>query len=77
LKLCFNFCKTNRRPYDADVLSSLFILKHHIPEIEIASDGQNNDDTFEDIIYEGYNQYEDFMINRGIVTKKVEWMFNY
>lgn len=46
----FDCCKTDRGTYDKDVLSSLMILKHYVPQIKISCDGINNDDTFEDIV---------------------------
>ena len=35
----FNFCKTNRNPYDFTVMRCLLLLNHHWPDYEISSDG--------------------------------------
>ena len=40
----FNFCKTNRLPYDTVVVACLIILKHRLGEcIEVSSDGRRDD----------------------------------
>lgn len=39
----FEFCKTNRKPYDFMVCVSLLRLKHHFPESNISSDGGAKD----------------------------------
>jgi hypothetical protein len=41
--LVFDFCKTNRKPYDLMVQISMLRLKHHFPESEISSDGDASD----------------------------------
>lgn len=37
--LYFNFCKTNREPYDTVVVACLVALKKHFPNSKISSDG--------------------------------------
>lgn len=39
----FQFCKTNRKPYDLMVQVSMLRLKHHFPESKISSDGEASD----------------------------------
>ena len=39
----FEFCKTNRKPYDLMVCFSLLRLKHHFPDANISSDGTAKD----------------------------------
>lgn len=56
-----NFCKTNRHPYDAQVIASLFILTDIVPEIKVQCDGQNKDNTLEDLVFEGYELYENYI----------------
>lgn len=41
--LVFEFCKTNRKPYDIMVQLSMLRLKHHFPETKISSDGDSED----------------------------------
>ena len=41
--LVFEFCKTNRKPYDIMVQLSMLRLKHHFPETKISSDGDSSD----------------------------------
>jgi hypothetical protein len=41
----FNFCKTNRKPYDKHVCACLYLLKEYFGDIvEIKSDGGNKDE---------------------------------
>lgn len=35
------FCKTDLRPYDLAVTVFLLIAKHHVPQIQIATDGRD------------------------------------
>jgi hypothetical protein len=35
----FDFCKTNRAPYDIVVMVALMLLHHHYPNVKITSDG--------------------------------------
>lgn len=38
----FEFCKTNRKPYDLLVVATLVLYKYHFPKkVEISSDGGN------------------------------------
>lgn len=39
----YEFCKTNRKPYDLMVCISILRLKHHFPESDISSDGGAKD----------------------------------
>jgi hypothetical protein len=40
----FNFCKTDRKPYDEVVTASLAVLKHHLGDaIRVSSDGDFSD----------------------------------
>lgn len=41
--LVFEFCKTNRKPFDLMVKISMLRLKHHFPESEISCDGDKED----------------------------------
>lgn len=41
--LMFDCVKTAYKPYDIMVCLSLLRLKHHFPECQISSDGNNND----------------------------------
>lgn len=71
----FNFCKTNRHDYDREVMGSLFILKHYVPEIIIQSDGQNNDGSVETIVGEAYSAYFDFMKSIYCSPKSMSELF--
>ena len=42
-KLVFNFCKTNRKPYDFVVTAVLVALKQHFPATKVSSDGGMDD----------------------------------
>jgi hypothetical protein len=39
----FSFCKTARKPYDLMVQACLILYKYYFPEVEIGSDGENED----------------------------------
>lgn len=39
----FSFCKTARMPYDLPVCECLLVLKHYIPNMELSSDGDEED----------------------------------
>lgn len=41
--LCFDFCKTARKPYDLLVCVALMALKARFPEVEVTSDGGPED----------------------------------
>jgi hypothetical protein len=41
--LCFEFCKTDQRPYDIAVMVFYTIIKHHVPECIVESDGEEKD----------------------------------
>lgn len=71
----FNFCKTNRHDYDREVMGSIFILKHYVPEITIQSDGQNSDGTVELIVGEAYSAYFDFMEYLHCTPKSLSELF--
>lgn len=40
----FNFCKTNRKPYDTVVIACLIVLDHYLKDqIKVSSDGDTSD----------------------------------
>ncbi len=41
--LWFTFCKTARNPYDLMVCATLLLVKHHLPEVQVKSDGDPDD----------------------------------
>jgi hypothetical protein len=41
--LCWQFCKTANRPYDIAVTALYTIIKHHVPECIVESDGKEKD----------------------------------
>jgi hypothetical protein len=41
--LCFNFCKTERKPYDPFVCAVLIALKDSVPKSKISTDGDAKD----------------------------------
>jgi hypothetical protein len=41
--LFFECCKTAYRPYDLMVTAALLILKHHLPKVELGTDGEEKD----------------------------------
>lgn len=42
--LCFDFCKTNRKPYDAAVCACLIVFAHHFDGFIVSSDGDGTED---------------------------------
>ena len=45
--LYFDFCKTERKPYDLCVKCCLVLLKAYFPQVKISSDGGRNEEWFD------------------------------